>query len=71
LPQVATTLAATLVAFNTYDPVGQRLIDRRMLDVVLALMLTTAILGPVLTQQFAPHMREDSAAKGALNGRGG
>jgi Kef-type K+ transport system membrane component KefB len=71
LPQVATTLAATLVAFNTYDPVGQRLIDRRMLDVVLALMLTTAILGPVLTQQFAPRMREDSAAKGALNGRGG
>ena len=71
LPQVATTLAATLVAFNTYDPGGQRLIDRRMLDVVLALMLTTATLGPVLTQQFAPRMLKDSSAKGALNGRGG
>jgi Kef-type K+ transport system membrane component KefB len=71
LPQVATTLAATLVAFNTYDPVGQRLIDRRMLDVVLALMLTTATLGPVLTQQFAPRMLEDSSAKGTLNGRVG
>ena len=66
-----TTLAATLVAFHTYDPMGQRLIDRRMLDVVLALMLTTATLGPVLTQQFAPRMLEDSSAKGALNGRGG
>jgi hypothetical protein len=42
-----------------------------MLDVVLALMLTTATLGPVLTQQFAPHMLEDSSVKGALNGRGG
>jgi Kef-type K+ transport system membrane component KefB len=69
LPQVTTTLAATLVAFNTYDPVGERLIDRRMLDVVLALMCTTAILGPVLTQHFAPRMLEDSSAEGTLNGR--
>ena len=42
LPQVAATLAATLVAFNTFDPAGQRLIGRRMLDVVLVLMLTTS-----------------------------
>jgi len=63
LPQVAATLAATLVAFNTFDPAGQRLIDRRMLDVVLVLMLSTATLGPVLTQQFAPRMLEDSATK--------
>jgi Kef-type K+ transport system membrane component KefB len=69
LPQVAATLAATLVAFNTFDPVGQRLIDRRMLDVVLVLMLTTATLGPVLTQQFAPRMLEDPAAREVLNGR--
>jgi hypothetical protein len=46
---------------------GQRLIDRRLLDVVLALMLTTATLGPVLTQQFAPRMLKDSSPKGALN----
>jgi hypothetical protein len=42
-----------------------------MLDVVLALMLTTATLGPVLTQQLAPRMLEDASAKGTLNGRGG
>src|SRR5262249_23992386 len=30
LPQVAATLAATLVAFNTFDPLHQRLIDHRM-----------------------------------------
>lgn len=50
-------------------PVDQRLIDRRMLDVVLVLMLSTATLGPVLTQQFAPRMLEDPAAMEALNGR--
>jgi Kef-type K+ transport system membrane component KefB len=59
LPQVATTLAATLVAFNTFNPLHQRLIDGRMLHVVLVLMLITATLGPVLTQQFAPRMLEE------------
>jgi hypothetical protein len=70
LPQVATTLAATLVAFHTYDPAGQRLLDRRMLDVVLALMCTTATLGPVLTQHCAPRMLADAATKGDLRSRG-
>jgi hypothetical protein len=32
LPQVATTLAAMLIAFNTFDPLHQRLIDDRMLQ---------------------------------------
>jgi len=50
-------------------PVDQRLINRRMLDVVVVLMLSTATLGPVLTQQFAPRMLEDPAAMEALNGR--
>jgi hypothetical protein len=31
LPQVAATLAATLVAFDTRNPAGQRLIDNRLL----------------------------------------
>ena len=60
LPQVAATLAAALVAFNTFDPAGQRLIDTRLLNVVLVLMLTTAILGPVLTARFAPPMRVEA-----------
>jgi Kef-type K+ transport system membrane component KefB len=56
LPQVAATLAATLVAYDTFDPTGQRLIDERLLNVVLVLMLTTSILGPVLTEHFTPRM---------------
>jgi Kef-type K+ transport system membrane component KefB len=59
LPQVAATLAATLVAFDTFDPAGQRLVDGRLLNVVLVLMLTTSILGPVLTEHFAPRMLPD------------
>lgn len=56
LPQVAATLAATLVAYETYDPAHQRLLDNRMLNVVLVLMLFTSMLGPVLTERFAPRL---------------
>ena len=59
LPQVAATLAATLVAFDTFDPAGQRLVDGRLLNVVLVLMLTTSILGPVLTERFTPRILPD------------
>jgi Kef-type K+ transport system membrane component KefB len=60
LPQVAATLAATLVAFNTMDRAGQRLLDGRLLNVTLVLVLTTSILGPVLTERFAPLMMRSS-----------
>jgi Kef-type K+ transport system membrane component KefB len=61
LPQVAATLAATLVAYDTFDPAGQRLIDKEVLNAVLVLMLTTAILGPVLTERFAPRLRDEAS----------
>jgi hypothetical protein len=53
LPQVAATLAATLVAYNAVNKRGERLLDVELLNVVIVLMLTTAILGPVLTERFA------------------
>jgi Kef-type K+ transport system membrane component KefB len=56
LPQVAATLAATMVGFNTFGPDGQRLIDERVLNAVFVLMLSTSILGPVMTQRFTPWM---------------
>jgi len=65
LPQVAATLAATLVAYRTVDRVGTHLLDDRMLNVVLALMLSTSILGPVLTEHFAPRLvRKESPGGG-------
>jgi Kef-type K+ transport system membrane component KefB len=70
LPQVAATLAAALVAFHTVDPLGHHLIDSRMLNVVLVLMLTTATLGPILTQHFAPRMFKELSVPEALEGVG-
>jgi len=58
LPQVAATLAAALVGFGTVNPAGQRLIDANMLNVVLVLMLSTSILGPILVEHYAPLMLE-------------
>jgi Kef-type K+ transport system membrane component KefB len=62
LPQVAATLAATLVAYDTFDPAHRRLIDAQLLNVVLVLMLTTSIIGPVLTQRFLPRMLAEGSA---------
>ena len=58
LPQVAATLAATLVAHETFNAAGQRLLDDRMLNVVLVLVFTTSLIGPVLTERFAPRMKK-------------
>ncbi len=56
LPQVAATLAATIVAYNTFNSAGQRLIDSELVNVVLVLMLATSILGPLLTERFIPRI---------------
>jgi Na+:H+ antiporter len=61
LPQVAATLAATLVGYNTFNPAGDRLLGVEMLNVVFVLLLVTAILGPVLTERFAPGMLTEVA----------
>jgi len=63
LPQVAATLAATLVGFATFDPAGRRLIDERVLNSVFVLMLSTSVLGPVLTQRYAALMQRGSRAE--------
>jgi hypothetical protein len=43
-----------LVAYNARDAAGERLLDGSMLNAVLVLLLATAILGPILTERFAP-----------------
>ncbi|BAY23412.1 sodium/hydrogen exchanger [Calothrix sp. NIES-2100] len=53
LPQVAATLAAALVAYQTVNPAGERLINEGVLNSVIVLMLVTAILGPVITARTA------------------
>lgn len=60
LPQVAATLAAALVAFDTKNGSGEHLLDTRMLNVVIVVMLTTAIFGPVLTERFGSKMSSEA-----------
>jgi Kef-type K+ transport system membrane component KefB len=56
LPQVAATLDAALVGYDTLNGAGERLLDAKMLNAVLVLMLTTSILGPVLTERFGKRL---------------
>jgi nucleotide-binding universal stress UspA family protein len=57
LPQVAATLAATLVAYQSLNPAGERLINEGVLNSVIVLMLVTAILGPVITARVATSLQ--------------
>ena len=53
-PQVAATLAAAVVASQTLNAAGVPLIDANMLNVVLVLVMVTAIGGPIITQRLLP-----------------
>ncbi|MDM9385495.1 cation:proton antiporter [Chlorogloeopsis sp. ULAP01] len=56
LPQVAATLAATLVAYKSLNSAGERLINEGVLNSVIVLMLVTAIVGPIITSRFATSL---------------
>ena len=51
LPQVAATLAAALVGFQTVNATGHQLIDQAMLNTILVLVVATSLLGPIVTQR--------------------
>ncbi len=56
LPQVAATLAAALVAYNTTNAAGERLIGLPVLNSVIVLLVVTSVLGPILTERFAKQL---------------
>ncbi len=56
LPQVAATLAAALIAFQTTNTQGERLIGEPVFDSVIVLMLVTSILGPILTERYGKKL---------------
>jgi Kef-type K+ transport system membrane component KefB len=62
LPQVAATLATAIVAFQTTDAAGTRLIDVPVLNTVLILVVVTSVLGPLLTQSFGQRQLAQQAA---------
>jgi Kef-type K+ transport system membrane component KefB len=67
LPQVAATLAAAIVAFETRNAAGVRLIDESVINTVLVLVVVTSILGPMLTEYFGRQRlaEQDAAARAA------
>jgi Kef-type K+ transport system membrane component KefB len=62
LPQVAATLAATLVGFNTVNFAGERLLGEEIFNAVLVLLVVTSLLGTVLTGWFTPGMIKEEKA---------
>ena len=50
---MAATLAAALVGYQTVNAAGVRLIDERMLNTILVLVVVSSVLGPILTERFA------------------
>jgi hypothetical protein len=61
-------LAAAIVAFQTKDAAGVRLIDERVINTVLVLVVVTSILGPILTEHFGRQRlaEQEAAAKAAV-----
>jgi Kef-type K+ transport system membrane component KefB len=65
LPQVAATLAATLVGYNTRNGAGERLLTGDIFNAVLVLLVVTSVLSTILTQRFAPGMIKDEPPRKA------
>jgi Kef-type K+ transport system membrane component KefB len=64
LPQVAATLAATLVGYDTLNAAGERLLADEIFNTVLVLLVVTSLLGPVLTELFTPGLvRHEARSK--------
>ena len=67
LPQVAATLAATLVGYNTINAAGERLLSGEIFNAVLVLLVVTSVLSTILTEVFTPAMvKEDTLTKAVV-----
>ena len=61
MPQVAATLAAAMVGYDTFNAAGERLLAEDIFNASLVLLVVTSLLGPVLTQLFTPGMITEEA----------
>jgi len=60
IPQVAATLAASMVAYNAINADGERLLNEAMLNTVVVLVIVTAVVGPILTRRFGASVAAES-----------
>ena len=65
VPQVAATLASALVGYGALNAAGERLLDQRMLNTVLVLVVATSVFGPVMTEIYAKRLAGRRAAASA------
>ncbi len=56
LPQVSSTLAVALIAYESINAKGERLIDEPLLNGVLVLMVVSAVTGTILTEWIAKRI---------------
>jgi len=64
LPQMAATLASAVVAYNTVNASGARLLDIPYVNASLVLVVVTCVIGPILTQRFASRVKSETGASG-------
>ena len=62
-PQLAATIAAALVAFESVNKSGERLINETVFDTILILMTVTAVLGPILAETFSKRVANNQKKK--------
>jgi hypothetical protein len=65
MPQVAATLAAAMVGYDTFNAAGERLLGEDIFHASLVLLVVTSLVGPVLTQLFTPGMIAEEARTNA------
>ena len=59
-PHVAATLVVALVGYETVNASGARLLDEPMLNAVLALVVVSAVVGPVLTERALRRLKAET-----------
>jgi hypothetical protein len=64
-PFLGIALLLFVLWIGGFNPAGQRLADDHLLNAVLVLMLVTSILGPTLTERFAPALLQESPQPGS------
>jgi Kef-type K+ transport system membrane component KefB len=63
IPQVAATLAVALVAYNSLNINGQRLVDEHMLNATIVLVIVTSILGFLIVDRSVRALEARSTSK--------
>lgn len=58
LPQMAATLAAAVVAYNTVNSKGVRLLEGSYVNAILVLVVLTCVAGPILSERFASQIKK-------------